>query len=159
MTEKQMEQLEKFADTLSQEVLNDVAIELIGEIAYGLAVLIFAETTEEVYDDLKKDGLEAVIAAVKEKGPKVKEVKEIISGFLSDEEIETFAEDLVESELFQPEYPAELLNKVNELEIDLNEFHIYNIVTSGEQLQELYNQLDMNEWRDEAIKQVVETWE
>ncbi|KAJ3639018.1 hypothetical protein Zmor_024817 [Zophobas morio] len=145
MTEKQIDQLDKFAETLSQDVLNDAGIELIGEIAYGLAILIFAETVEAVYDKNKKDGIEKIIAVAKEQGPKTREVKDMITTFLSDEEIETFAEDLVESELFQPEYPEILLNKVNELEIDINDFHIYNIVSSGEQLQELYNELDINE--------------
>ncbi|AUM62529.1 hypothetical protein [Spiroplasma monobiae] len=163
MTEVQANTISEFIDNLPDETADKMFEELIAGMSLYFAVVLFGEEIEKNYEPLKLDGksLEEISRVVKENEIGEEEVYAALMGSLQEEsDAELFAEDCVQSIAFSPEFPEEVLTKLNELEIDVNDFSMNLIVTLKDEFIDFFvNDLDIEEWKNDIIDALVASWD
>ncbi|AGR41993.1 hypothetical protein [Spiroplasma diminutum] len=163
MTEIQASKISEFMDNLPEDIADKMFEELIAGMSLYFAIVLFGEEIEKNYEPLKLDGksIEEIARVVKETEIGEEEVYSALMGSLQEEsDAELFAEDCVQSIAFSPEYPQEVLAKLGELEIDLNDFSMNLIVTLKDEFIDFFvNDLDIIEWKNDIIDALVASWD
>ncbi|WP_339029427.1 MULTISPECIES: hypothetical protein [unclassified Spiroplasma] len=163
MTEVQANSISEYIDNLPDEIADKMFEELIAGMSLYFAIVLFGEEIEKNYEPLKLDGkpLEEIARVVKENEIGEEEVYSALMGSLQEEsDAELFAEDCVQSIAFSPDFPKEVLEKLKELDIELNDFSMNLIVTLKDEFIDFFvNDLDIQEWKNDIIDALVASWD
>ncbi|QEH61679.1 hypothetical protein SCHIN_v1c04820 [Spiroplasma chinense] len=163
MTEQQANGISEFIDQLNDEIADKMFEELIAGMSLYFAVVIFGEEIDNVYEnpDNKGKSFQELADLVKAAPIGEEEIYAALMGALKEENnAEDFAEDCVQSIAFNPEYPAEIIAKLGELEIEEADFSANLIVTFKDQFIDFFvNDLDVEEWKTDIVEALVASWE
>ncbi|AKX34406.1 hypothetical protein SLITO_v1c07870 [Spiroplasma litorale] len=162
MTEEQAKSISNFIDELPDETADKMFEELVAGMSSYFAILIFGEEIDKVYDDMKEQGksIEEISEEVKKNTLEDEEIYSNLVGALQEEgDAEFFAEDCVQSISFNPEYPAEIIAKLNELDIEESDFSANLIINFRDQFIDFFvNDIDIVEWKNDIIDALVASW-
>ncbi|AUB31415.1 hypothetical protein [Spiroplasma floricola] len=163
MTEVQANKISEFIDNLPEEIADKMFEEFVANISLYFAIVLFGEEIDKNYEALKLDGksLEEIAKVVKESEIGEEEIYSALMASLQEEsDAELFAEDCVQSIAFSPELPEELLAKLKELDIDINDFAMNLIITLKDEFIDFFvNDLDVEEWKNDIIEALVASWD
>ncbi|WP_339021526.1 hypothetical protein [Spiroplasma endosymbiont of Atherix ibis] len=163
MTELQANKISEFIDSLPDETTDKMFEELIAGMSLYFAIVLFGEEIEKNYEALKLDGksLEEIAKTVKETEIGEEEIYSALMGSLQEEsDAKLFAEDCVQSIAFSPEYPEEIIVKLKELDIEINDFSMNLIITLKDEFIDFFvNDLDVEEWKSDIIDALVASWD
>lgn len=162
MTDIQAKDISEYLDSAEEAVVDLMFEELISGMSVYFAVLLFGEEIEKTFENPENKELEpkAIAEIVKKVDIGKEEIFTTLMTALEDEENAfDFAEDCVESIAFNPDYPAPLLAKLSEWDIDVKDFSIELIITFRDQFIDFFsNDLDVIEWKNDIIDALVANW-
>jgi len=160
MTDKQAEEISKYLETVNDDIIDTMFHELTAGVNTYFAVLLFGEDIEKVFNDPKNKtkSTEEIAKIVKEVTITKKEILNSIDTFFNyEQELVLFAEDCVESDVFNPAYPPEILKKIEELEINVKDFSAELILSFSNDIVDFFTN-DIEEWRNDVIDVIISLW-
>jgi len=162
MTEQQAEKLGHFIDKMPEKESTIMFEELVAAMSLYFGTIVYSELIESVYDNLAEKGqsIEQIAEEVKKLSPAAQDIYADLAYELGDEDKAwQFAENAVESVVFNPEFPKAITDEVAKMEVDMDDFSANLILSFKDAFLDLFvNELEFDEWKSDVIDALVASW-